>query len=143
MRSPRHLHIRNVWEHSPTPEKIIELASIKDRGAVCICVTAPIYYQGPLTRGPFTCRPPYHMAPLTGVHVDPRGLLPRVRATCALRGLRAALPRGLSAALHPRAGLARHVSLRSPHHPRGPWINPPPLFAILIRKINKNQFKIR
>ena len=47
MRPPRHMHIRNVWEHSPTRKKIIEIATIKDRGAIRICVTAPIYLPGP------------------------------------------------------------------------------------------------
>ena len=47
MRPPHHLHIRNVWEHSPTRKKIIEIVTIKDRGAVHICVTAPIYLPGP------------------------------------------------------------------------------------------------
>ena len=47
MMPPHHLHIRNVWEHSPTRKKIMEMASIKHRGAVRICVTAPIYLLGP------------------------------------------------------------------------------------------------
>ena len=44
---PRHRHIRNVWEHSPTRKKIMEMASIKARGAVRIFVTASIYLPGP------------------------------------------------------------------------------------------------
>ena len=47
MRPPHHLHIRTVWEHSPTREKIIEMATIKDRGAVRICVIARIYLPRP------------------------------------------------------------------------------------------------
>ena len=69
--------------------------------------------QGPLTRGPFICQAPCHVAPHTGVRVDPcRHVwpLPCVRPTCALCGPPAALPRGLSAASHPRGGPAHHVS---------------------------------
>ena len=47
MRSPRHLHIRNVWEHSTTRKKIIEMSTIKHTRVVRICVTAPIYLPGP------------------------------------------------------------------------------------------------
>ena len=47
MMSPRCLQIKNLWEHSPTRKRIIEMTTIKDRGAVRICVTAPIYLPGP------------------------------------------------------------------------------------------------
>ena len=77
-------------------------------------VLPPLYSnQGPLTHRPFTRQPPHHMAPLTGVRVDLRGLLPRVRTTCASRGPCAALPRGLSATSHPRWSHAPH-QLRAP-----------------------------
>ena len=70
--------------------------------------------------GPSPAKPPpppsCHVAPHTGIRVDPRGprgLPPRVRAlcaSCASRGPPAALPRGLRAASHQRGGPARHVS---------------------------------
>ena len=102
--------------HSPTQNKRQRIATIKHRGAVCICVTAPIYLPGPTN--PWALHlpdPPCHVAPLTGDRVDPRGLLPCVSAlcaTCVSRGSPAALPRGLNAASHPHGGPTRHVSLR-------------------------------
>ena len=94
---------------------------------------------------------PVHVAPHTGAHVDLRGRV----ATChvpappvrhlATRGPPVALPRGLSAASHPRSGPARHVSVRqhfrSPHHHL--QVNTH-FFRILNKKIlNKNQIKIQ
>ena len=95
--------------------------------------------HNPLTRGPFTCQPPCHVAPHTGVRVDPRGLLPCVRATCASRGPRMALPRGLSVASHQCAGPACHVSLCAPRQLCQVCGTKPPLFVILGKK---NSLKI-
>ena len=128
MRSPHHMHIRNVWEHSPTQKRIIEMVTIKDRGVVRICVTAPMYLPGPTNPWALHLPTPCHVTPLTGVRVDPCGLLPCLHATCASRGPRAALPRGLSVVLHPRAGPARHISFRAPCHPRGLWNKKTPIF---------------
>ena len=47
MQSPRHLLIRTVGEDRPTRKKRMEMMTIKYRGAVRICVTAPIYLPGP------------------------------------------------------------------------------------------------
>ena len=86
-------------------------------------VTLSRYRPQYLTKAHYPVGPPLadltrHVAPHTGGHVDPRGLLPRVCAlcaTCASRGPPAALPRGLTATSHQRDGPARHVSL-----PAGP-----------------------
>ena len=53
---------------------------------------------------PSHASPPGHMAPLTGIRVYPRGLLPRVRGTYASCGPCAALPRRI------RDGPACHIS---------------------------------
>ena len=113
MHPPRHLHIRTVWEHSPTRKKRMEMMTINYREVVPICVTAPIHLPGPTN--PWALHLPTfcHVAPHTGVRVDPRGLLPHVRAlcaTCASSGPPTALPRSLNATSHPRGGPTRHVS---------------------------------
>ena len=95
-------------------------------------------YQGPLTCGPFTSRPSCHVAPHTGVCVDPRGpVWPPATCPRPVRHLRltwdcAALPRGLACRVAsvrvPRATLA-------PHHISYEVCGPKyPLFAILVRK---------
>ena len=64
-----------------------------------------VTHQGPLTHGPFTCQPPYHVAPLTGIRVDPRGLLPPApRVGHAQPCHVASMPRRI------RVGPARHVN---------------------------------
>ena len=114
---PRCLHKLNSAGHSPTRNKRRRIVTIKDRRAVRICVTAPIYLPGPTNPWALHLPTPLpHGAPHGRPRgpVDPRGLLPRVYAlcaTCASRGPPAALPRGLSAALHPRGGPACHISL--------------------------------
>ena len=97
-----HQQKKKPQKHSPTRTKKTKIAPTKDRGEVSICVTTPIISPG-LTNPwalylPTSC----HVAPLTGVHVDPSGLLLRVRATCTSRGPCTTLPRGLSATSHPR-----------------------------------------
>ena len=131
------------------------------RRANAFALPPQIPNQGPLTRGPSIFRP--HLprgAPHGRLHgpVDTRGLLPRVRVLCAIcasRGPHAALPRGLSAASHPRGGPARHVSARLPA--RSPRVSSPPgplatstptgkypLFAIFYRQdLIKIRLKIK
>ena len=117
-------------------------------------ITLPPQYsnQGPLTCGPFTCQPPRHVAPLTGVRVDPRG--PRhVSAPCAppvphvgSRGpaMWPCVPRCM------RTGPACHVSLARPmRHVRTAVLRKySPLFVIFLlqntlNKVNRNQIKIQ
>ena len=96
-------------------------------------------HQGPLTRGPFTRQPSSHVSPLTGVRVDPRGLLPCVRAlcaTCASRGLSRPCHVALRVASHLRGSRVppQPFSRAHAHHvsPAVLRINQP-LFAILIK----------
>ena len=125
VQSPRHLHIRNVWEHSPTRKKIMEMAFIKDRGAVRICVTAPIYLPGPTNPWALhTPIPPAMWRPTWAsawTRVDSRGLLSRVRGPVRhlrIMWARAALPCGLTcrvaSAQVPRATLARGLRKKNP-----------------------------
>ena len=77
-----------VWEHSPTRRKYVDTLRL-NRGAPLFrhSVTVPQCYQGPLYPWALHLRTLCHVAPHTGTHVDrPRGLLPRVSATCAPRG---------------------------------------------------------
>ena len=92
--TPQELH--------PTQRKKMGIASIKDRGAVSICVTAPIYLPRPTNPWALHLLTPWHVAPLPGIRVDLHGLLPRVPATCTSCGPCAALPRVLSPTSHPR-----------------------------------------
>ena len=105
--------------------------------------------------------PSCHVAPHTGVRVDRLdtcGLLPHVRALCAIcasrgpptalpciralcatyvsRGPPAALPHGLRAASHPRGGPACHIRYTCHVIIRGSVDQNTPLFAILVKKIN-------
>ena len=120
--------------HSPTRRKTWRFAHIKGRGAVSDCVTAPIILLEPTN--PWALHLPTPL-PRGAPHGRPRGLLPRVRATCASHGPCVALPRGLNATSHPRWS-PRATSSFVPCHQRGLWNKKTPFFAILIRKINKN-----
>ena len=82
-----------------------------------IAFTPPQCYQGPLYPWALHLRTLCHVAPHTGAHVDhPRGLLPRVNATCAPRGPPglchvASVPRGTPGRSRaPRQPPPRHVS---------------------------------
>ena len=101
--------------------------------------------QGLLTRGPSNCQPPCHVAPLTGVRVDPCGLLPRVAPLAPRVGHArpchvALVPRHIcagpahhvSSAHH--VSFARHVSVRAASAPPGLWNKTHPPFVILNKK---------
>ena len=101
--------------------------------------------QGPLNRGPSICRPPATWHPTRAsawTHVDTCGILPCVHvlcATCASCEPPAALPRGLSATLHPRGGPAHHVS-----SPAGParHVSTLQVSKFFFRDLNKNIYSI-
>ena len=76
---------KTVWEHSPTRRKIWEISQL-NWGAPLTnnCVTAPQLLPRPTLRvGPPLANP---HTPRGAPHGRPRGLLPRVSATCASRG---------------------------------------------------------
>ena len=104
------------------------------------------YYQGSLTRGTSNCQPPCHVAPHTGVRMDPCGLLPCVRvlcATCASRGLARPCHMALHATLHTRRSRVPR-QLCAPHQLRGVCGIKTPFFDFFNYKIHlKNQIKIR
>ena len=76
---------KTMWEHSPTRRKTWEISRL-NRGAPLInnCVTAPQLLPGlTMPVGPPLANP---HTPRGAPHGHPRGLMPRVSATCASRG---------------------------------------------------------
>ena len=76
--------VKTVWEHSPTRRKTCEISRL-NRGAPLVtnCVTRAHY-----TRGPSPCEPSHATwrPSRASTWAHPRGLLPRISATCASCG---------------------------------------------------------
>ena len=109
---------KTVWEHSPTRRKEWEITRINREAQLSFnCVTAP-----PLLPGSHYARGPPHANPShatwrpsrASAWTRPRGLLPRVSATCASRRLAVALPRRIHAWSRVPRQLAAWA--RSPRH---------------------------
>ena len=66
----RVLHMKNVWEHSPTRKKKTEIVSMKCGAVLRYCVTAPIILPGPTN--PWALQLPTPL-PRADPHGRPRG----------------------------------------------------------------------
>ena len=135
---PRNLHFRTVWEHSPTRRKKNKTRQFKMWGAVTHLRYRPQFLtRAHYTRGPSICQPSVTWRPTRAstwtrvVAWPPCHEAAPPCTSCAPRGPRAALPRGLRAASYPCGGPAHHVSARRlPHSPRQHLQVNIPLFAI-------------
>ena len=105
---------RTPREFSPTGRKKKERARLnREAPNAIIALPSPQCYQSPLYPWALHLRTLCHVAPHTGANVDrPRGLLPRVSATCAPRGL-------------PRLCHVASVPRRTPGRSRVPRQPPP------------------
>ena len=124
---PRVLHMKNVWEHSPTWKKKTEIVSMKCGAVLRYCVTAPIILPGPTNPWalqlptPLPCGAPQRRSrrPAWPPATCPRHL----RIAWAMRGpatwpqCRVASPRWSRAPCQ----LLRATSTCMPRHPRGLW----------------------
>ena len=123
----------NPREHSPTRRKTAKFTHIKCRGAVSLCVTAPIILPGPtipwalhlpapLPSGATRASTWTHVA---SCHVSAPPAPPARRMGLVGSATWPCVPRRI------RAGPTRQVSVRATSAPRGLW-NKNPFFMILI-----------
>ena len=124
MMRPRHLQKKKPQKHSPTRTKKTEITTIKDRGAVSICVTTPIISPGTTNPWALHLQTPL---PRGAPHGHPRGpawppatYSHHLRLAWAMRGPATWPQCHVASALVPCATSALHaMSASMPHQLRG------------------------
>ena len=141
----------NLQEHSPKWRKTEKFTHVKRRGAVSICVTAPIILPGPTNPWALHLPAPlprdttqvFAWTRVASCHVSAPPAPPARRVGLASSATWPCVPRRIRAGLACHVSLARHIIVLATSAPRGLWNKNPHFCDFNNRKIIKNQITIR